>query len=212
LVAIPLEERILILNTDRPALLPTGREHSHYTATPETIGLPNPVNGTLFRSTAISAPTEKASTDSSAPSAVRSSPIRVLVVDSHEVVRMGLRLLLENHPGFQVVGEAANRSDALASAAREQPHVIVLGLKVGAANATDFLPELFAAAATARVLIFTGVHDPALHRRAVSLGAAGIVLKEQTTAVLLRALEKVHAGEVWLERAMIANVLGEMTR
>src|SRR5204863_7278946 len=68
------------------------------------------------------------------------------------------------------------------------------------------------AAATARVLTLTGVRDPELHRRAVRLGVMGVVVKEKAAEVLLQAIEKVHAGEVWLERAMITRVLREMTR
>jgi two-component system nitrate/nitrite response regulator NarL len=145
-------------------------------------------------------------------SAVRSSPIRVLLIDDHAVVRTGLRLLIESHSGLQIVGEAKNRSEALANAAEKQPDVIVLDLNLGDENALDFLPELLTAAGAARVLVLTAMPDPELHRRAVKLGVVGIVLKEQAADVLLRAIEKVHAGEVWLERAMIAHVLGQMTR
>ncbi len=71
--------------------------------------------------------------------------------------------------------------------------------------------ELRTAAPHARVLILTALHDPELHRRAVGLGAAGLVLKEKVPEVLFRAIEKVHAGEAWLERVTIANALDELT-
>jgi DNA-binding NarL/FixJ family response regulator len=145
-------------------------------------------------------------------SPVHASPIRILLVDDHLLVRTGLRLLVESHPGLQIIGEAKNRSEALASATIEQPDVIVLDLDLGEENALDFLPELLAVAAAARVLVLTAIPDTELHRRAVALGAVGLVLKEQAADVLLRAIEKVHAGEVWLERTMIAHVLGQMTR
>ena len=145
-------------------------------------------------------------------SVLNSQPIRVLLIDDHAVVRTGLRMLIESRSGMRVVGEAANRSDALAATAREQPDIILLDLDLGGSSSLDFLPELLSAAATARVLTLTGVRDPELHRRAVRLGVMGVVVKEKAAEVLLRAIEKVHAGEVWLERAMITRVLREMTR
>jgi len=138
--------------------------------------------------------------------------VRVLLVDDHEVVRAGLRMLIESRPGLTVVGEAANRSDALAAAAREQPHLILLDLDLGDSNGVDFLPDLLTAAAGARVLILTGVRDSEQHRRAVLAGAMGVVVKEKAAEVLIQAIEKVHAGEVWLERSMMASVLDGMMR
>src|SRR5262249_37417395 len=63
-----------------------------------------------------------------------------------------------------------------------------------------------------RILILTGVRDPDLHQRALSLGAMGLVLKEQLADVLLQAIVKVHAGEAWLEPTMMASVLGALVR
>jgi DNA-binding NarL/FixJ family response regulator len=111
-----------------------------------------------------------------------------------------------------VVGEAANQSEALAVAACEQPDVILLDLVLDGTSSLDLLPELFTVASAARVLILTGVSDPDLHRQAVNRGAMGLVLKGKSIDVLLQAIEKVHRGEVWLEPAMIANVLSDITR
>jgi two-component system nitrate/nitrite response regulator NarL len=137
-------------------------------------------------------------------------PIHVLLIEDHAVVRAGLRLLLESRPGLVVVGEAANHADALALTAREQPDVILLDLALGTENGLDLLPKLLAAAGRARVLILTGVGDVEDHRQAIRRGAMGLVLKEQAPEVLLKAIEKVHAGEVWLDRTTLARVLGEM--
>ena len=138
------------------------------------------------------------------------SPIHILLVDDHAVLRAGLRLLLESRPGLRVVGEAGNRSDALAAAARERPDIIVLDLDLGGESGLEFLPDLLATATGAQVLVLTGVRDPVLHRRAVHLGARGVVPKEKAAAVLLQAIEKIHRGEIWLEPAMVAEVLGEI--
>jgi DNA-binding NarL/FixJ family response regulator len=68
-----------------------------------------------------------------------------------------------------------------------------------------------AVAQEARILILTGVRDPDIHRRAVALGALGLVLKEKVATDLLQAIEKVCAGEAWLEPAQVASVLRGMT-
>jgi DNA-binding NarL/FixJ family response regulator len=112
--------------------------------------------------------------------------IRVLVVDDHTVMRAGLCMLLESQPGLSVVGEASTCADAVTAASREQPDVIVLDLLLGSENALDCLARLRAAASGARVLILTGVYDPQMHRKAVLLGAVGLVLKENAPETLPR--------------------------
>ena len=79
--------------------------------------------------------------------------IRILLIDDHVIVRAGLRMLIENHKGMIVAGEAGTRIDALAIAAREQPDIILLDLDMGAENGLDFLSELVATATRARVII-----------------------------------------------------------
>jgi DNA-binding NarL/FixJ family response regulator len=140
------------------------------------------------------------------------SPIRVLIVDDHAVMRMGLRALFEGQPDLLVVGEAATGAEAVAAASCGQPDLIVLDLDLGGENGSDSIPALRAAAPGARVLILTGVRDPALSRQAMRHGAIGLVRKEQAATVLLQAIRKVHAGEVWLERTMLAHVLTELQR
>src|SRR5882762_9958657 len=145
-------------------------------------------------------------------STLGTKPIRVLLIDDHAVVRSGLRMLVENHPGLKVAGEAANRSEALSVAKREQPDVILLDLDMNNDNGLDFLPQLLAATRRARVLILTGVRDPESYSQAIRLGASGLLLKEKAAEILIKAIEKVYAGEVWFDRSIIGSVLTEMSR
>jgi two-component system, NarL family, nitrate/nitrite response regulator NarL len=131
---------------------------------------------------------------------ISAESIRILLVEDHAVVRAGLRLLLENHARLTIVGEAATT----------QPDVILLDLDLGRERGIDVLPVLIAAAPQARIMILTGLRDVHEHHQAVAQGAVGLVHKEQAPEVLLRAIEKVHSGEVWLERTMLVSMLNEM--
>jgi DNA-binding NarL/FixJ family response regulator len=137
--------------------------------------------------------------------------LRLLIIDDHQVVRAGLRMLIED-AGMKVVAMAGNKLEALNFATREQPDLILLDLDLRGEDGLGFLPELREAAHDARVLVLTGSRDPESHRRAVKLGAMGVVLKDQAAEVLIKAIRKVSAGEVWVDRATMGNLLHEMTR
>jgi len=136
-------------------------------------------------------------------------PIRILMIDDHAMLRTGLRMIIESHMGMVVVGEAENRHESLAAIAMETPDIILLDLDLGDENGLDLLPELIAAVPDARIILLTGLRDPEVQRRAILLGAMGLVSKQKAADTVIRAIEKVHAGEVWLDRAMIATILND---
>ena len=139
-------------------------------------------------------------------------PIRILLVDDHAVVRAGLRMIIQSRKGMTIVGEAGNRDDALSLADSEHPDIILLDLDLGGDSGMTLIADLIAAAGEARIIILTGLRDPEAHRQAVLLGAMGIVKKEKAVEVLITAIERVHAGEAWLDPSLMAGVLTEMTR
>jgi two-component system, NarL family, nitrate/nitrite response regulator NarL len=136
--------------------------------------------------------------------------IRILLLDEHLLVREGLRLLIERQPGLLVVGEAGCRAEAINVAQREQPDIILLDFNISEDSSADIVPELLEAAGNARVIILSGLRDPLAHRHALTLGARGLVLKQEASLILLSAIKKVNAGEVWLERAAAESLLSEM--
>lgn len=141
-----------------------------------------------------------------------SKQIKIIIIDDHAIVRAGLRMLIENNPRMEVVGEAGDRAGAIAISACNQADVILLDLDIEGESGLDFMQEMMAGGERARVIILTGLRDEQLHRRAVQLGAMGLVLKDKAVEVLIKAIECVHAGEVWLDRSLTATVLKEMTR
>jgi DNA-binding NarL/FixJ family response regulator len=138
--------------------------------------------------------------------------IGILLVDDHAVVRAALRLLIEKQPGMVVVGEASNKAEALAIASREQPELILLDLCLGEENGIDFIPELLAIAEETKIIILTGVRDPEEHKRAIRLGAMGVVNKEASANLLIKAIDRVYAGELWLDRHSTANLVSGLRR
>jgi DNA-binding NarL/FixJ family response regulator len=139
-------------------------------------------------------------------------PIKILLVDDHVVVRTGLRLLIQSQPRFVMAGEAGNREEAIALATREQPDIILLDLDLGSDNGLDLIPDILKAAERCRIIVLTGMRDPDLHRQAVIKGALGVVPKDKAVEVLINAINKVQAGEAWLDPATMAGVLTEMAR
>jgi DNA-binding NarL/FixJ family response regulator len=139
-------------------------------------------------------------------------PIHVYLVDDHQLMRDGLRALLAAQPNLLVVGDTGERSEALASVGALRPDVLLLDIALGSDDGLELLPHLLDRAPDMRVIVLTGVREPEAHRRAVLLGAMGLVLKEKAAETVLRAIEKVCAGEVWLDRVLIASILNERVR
>ena len=139
-------------------------------------------------------------------------PIKVLLVDDHAIVRAGLVMLLQSQKHLKVIGETGSTVEALKLAADAQPDVILLDVVLGNDDGLELLPKLRKAAHNARILILTGTQNPEVYQRAVRLGAMGLVNKETAAEVLLKAIEKINAGEAWFDRMVMGDVLTEMTR
>jgi two-component system nitrate/nitrite response regulator NarL len=141
----------------------------------------------------------------SVPSAPQPS-IRVLLVDDHPTVLWGLEKLIDSaKPAMEVVATATNRADALAAAVQHQPDVVLVDVDLGGDCGLDLLQEL-SRQCDAKPIIFTGLRESELGERAVLQGARGLVHKMDPADVILRAIEFVHRGELWLDRAATAKV------
>lgn len=145
-------------------------------------------------------------------SVMATDQISVMIVDDHAVIRAGLRMLIEHDQTMNVVAMAGTRAEALGLAATSRPDIIILDLILGEDDGLAFLPELCEASPTSRVVVLTGVQNPDSHRLAVRRGAMGIVLKEHAAELLLRAIQKVHDGEVWIDRSMIGSVIQDFNK
>lgn len=148
----------------------------------------------------------------SALSRAPASGIRVLLVDDHAIVREGLRMLLAGAPDMTVVGDTGNGSDALALAARAAPDVVLLDLDLAGEDGLPLVPQLQRTAGAPKALILTASRDRARHEAALLAGARGVVVKDRSADLLLKAIRRVHAGELWFDRALLDAVVQRSLR
>lgn len=138
--------------------------------------------------------------------------ISVLILDHHTLVRQGFRMLVESRLGVKVVGEAGSVSEALALSQQLNPDIILLELNLDGNLDLEIITKLSKAASKAKIILVTGISESQIRHQAVQLGAMGVVRKEDSSEVLRKAIEKVHAGEVWIDRTMMADVLVKLWR
>ncbi|MBC7224695.1 MAG: response regulator transcription factor [Anaerolineae bacterium] len=141
----------------------------------------------------------------------RSVPrIRVLIVDDHEVVRLGLRSLLEGQPGMEVVGEAASAAEAIALAETLGPDVVLMDIRLPGMSGVEACRQIKERNPRVRVLILTSYADSQLLTDAIVAGADGYVLKQVGSDALVTALRRVAAGENLLDPALTGQVFSRL--
>ena len=134
--------------------------------------------------------------------------ISILIVSAHATLRGGLQLLIERQQGMLVVGVAADGCGALALAKAERPDIVLLDFdSTGAGDGANLIGDLLAIAPGTRVIILARERNLTLYRQALTLGAVGLVFKDNGSRELLNAIQKVYAGAIWLDRALLASVL-----
>jgi DNA-binding NarL/FixJ family response regulator len=133
--------------------------------------------------------------------------ITCLIVDDHEVVREGLRLSLSRASNIRIVGEASDGESAVALAERRRPNVVIMDIRMPGMDGLEATKELTKKAPEIAVLIFTAYSERSLLGRGLESGAKGYILKEAPHGTLLRAIEKVAAGEGYIDPALMPAFL-----
>jgi len=130
---------------------------------------------------------------------VGSDRVRIVLADDHEVVRSGLRMVLEREGDLEVVSEAGDAETALRMALGHKPAVLVLDLNMpGELTSLDAIPRVRDVSPATRVVVLTMQEDPEFARRALRAGAAGYVLKESADHELVDAVRRAAAGDTYL--------------
>lgn len=128
--------------------------------------------------------------------------VRILVADDHDIVRQGIMGLLSREPEFEVVGEADNGLTAVELAESLQPDVVLMDLTIPKLNGIEATAQIVELNPAPRVIVLTMHQDRAHIRRAFESGASGYVLKRNELGDLLRAVDAVTRGEVFLSPAI----------
>jgi len=139
--------------------------------------------------------------------APKPNDIRILLVDDHEVIRVGLRTVLNQQHGLKVVGEAAAMADAIRQAQKLKPDLILMDIRLPDGSGIDACREILTAQPDTRVIFLTSYSDDDSVLAAVLAGAHGYVLKEINSAGLIDAVHKVATGQPILDPTVTARAL-----
>ncbi|MFZ0548098.1 MAG: response regulator transcription factor [Candidatus Promineifilaceae bacterium] len=133
--------------------------------------------------------------------------INVILVDDHEVVRLGLMTLLEDLPWVRVVAEAGSATEAIHATAAHQPDVVVMDIRMPGSSGLEACQEITRRWPDVKVVMLTSFMDDELIFQAIQAGASGYVLKQVGNESLIEALEAVRQGKALLDPAVTQRVL-----
>src|SRR5438270_10215502 len=128
--------------------------------------------------------------------------ITVLLVEDHQIVREGFRLLLKHEPDIEVVGEAANGRQALQMARKFRPDVIVMDIAMPLLNGLEATRQIHLNFPQIKVLILSAYNDEAYVKQVIELGATGFLLKQTSSDNLATAIREVQKGNTFFSSAL----------
>jgi DNA-binding NarL/FixJ family response regulator len=137
---------------------------------------------------------------------------RIVLVDDHELVRIGLKSLLERHPQFDVVGEAGSAREALEQVEALKPDVVVMDIRLPGTSGIDACEQIVNQFPETKVLMLTSYAEDEMLFSAIRAGASGYVLKQIGSEDLIKAIESVGRGEALLDPAVTQRVFQEVRR
>jgi two-component system, NarL family, response regulator DevR len=138
--------------------------------------------------------------------------LRLLLVDDHEVVRLGLKALLQRYPQFEVAGEAGTAKDAIDLASKIKPNVVLMDIRLPGASGIEACEEITKADPIIKVIILTSYAEDEMLFSAIRAGASGYVLKQIGGEDLVKAIESVGRGEAMLDPSVTQRVFQEVRR
>ena len=133
--------------------------------------------------------------------------IRILMADDHAIFRDGLRKLLGADDDIEIIGEASNGNECMRMLTKLKPDILLLDLRMPDKDGLSVLEEVNFDSLPTRVIVLTAAEDDRDVVRAMRMGARGVVLKQSATELLVKSIHRVHAGEIWLDNHMTAEVM-----
>ncbi len=138
--------------------------------------------------------------------------LRLLIVDDHEVVRLGMRALLERHPTFTVVGEASTQEEAVTMAGSLEPDIVLMDIRLAGGSGIEACQQIKDQFPQIKVIMLTSFAEDELLFAAIRAGATGYLLKQIAGGDVIRAIESAARGESMLDPSLTQRVFFEMRR
>lgn len=135
------------------------------------------------------------------------SPIRLLIADGHPIVLEGLRTVLGHQPTLQVVGEASDGMEAIEKTVSLDPDIVLMELKLPRVDGLTVLRSIQARAGRSKVILFSSSENKEEFVEAMKLGCSGILSKDSAIGLIEKSIQKVFAGEIWLDSNTTAAVI-----
>jgi len=138
--------------------------------------------------------------------------VRIVIADDHTIFRDGLRRLLEAETGLEVVGEAADGAEAVAQTLELVPDILLLDLAMPRVPGMDVLRELSSKddGLRTKIIVLTAAVEKLQIVQALQMGARGVVMKEAATQLLMKAIRTVMAGQYWIGREGVGDIVDYM--
>ena len=137
---------------------------------------------------------------------------RILLVDDHEVVRLGMKVLLDKHQGFTVVAEADSEDEAVEQAIRHEPDIVLMDIRLAGGSGIEACHQIKQVLPDTKVIMLTSFADDELLFAAIRAGATSYVLKQVGGGDLIRAMEATARGESMLDPSLTQRVFVEVRR
>ena len=137
---------------------------------------------------------------------------RLLIVDDHEVVRLGLRSMLENYPGFDVVAEAGNAKEGVRKVGIHHPDIVLMDIRLPGMSGIEATEEIISKYPETKVIMLTSYAEDEMLFSAIKAGASGYVLKQINLDDLVKSIEAVGRGEASLDPAVTQRIFQEVRK
>lgn len=137
---------------------------------------------------------------------------RILLVDDHEVVRLGLKSLIDRHNDFLVVAEAATEEEAVSQALAHEPDVILMDIRLSGGNGVEACEKIMAELPLTKIIMLTSYAEDEVLFAAIRAGAVGYILKQVGGNDVIRAIESAVRGDAMLDPSLTQRIFSEVRR
>jgi DNA-binding NarL/FixJ family response regulator len=143
---------------------------------------------------------------------LRRSPLSVLIVDDHSVVREGVRRLLGQEDDISVVGEASSGEEAIGLVSRRRPDLVLMDARMPGMGGVRAIQQILEETPRVRIIVFTAHGEEDLLWESLDIGAHGFIMKDVDGATLVSALRQVAAGEPYVDQRLAPDFLRQLSR